>query len=68
MRGTGTVERFNESEGFGLIAPEDSGEDCFAHPSAIQGDGFKTVNEGQRVELARVQGAEGPAAENAVWA
>ena len=46
---TGTVKWFNDSKGFGFIAPEDGGDDIFVHFSVIQGDGFKTLVEGQRV-------------------
>ena len=49
---TGTVKWFNEAKGFGFIAQE-SGPDVFAHFSAIQGDGFKTLAEGQKVEFTR---------------
>ncbi len=64
MRSTGTVKWFNETKGFGFITPEDNSKDCFVHHSAIQGDGFKTLNEGERVEFDIVEGAKGPAAEN----
>jgi CspA family cold shock protein len=64
MRSTGTVKWFNETKGFGFITPEDNSKDCFVHHSAIQGEGFKTLNEGDRVEFDIVQGAKGPAAEN----
>ena len=59
---TGTVKWFNESKGFGFIQQED-GPDVFAHYSAISGGGFKTLNEGQRVEFKVVQGQKGPQAE-----
>lgn len=59
---TGTVKWFNESKGFGFIQQED-GPDVFAHYSAISGSGFKTLNEGQRVEFKVVQGQKGPQAE-----
>jgi len=62
---TGTVKWFNESKGFGFIKPE-SGPDVFAHFSAIKGDGFKTLVEGQKVEFTVKQGAKGPQAENIV--
>ena len=59
----GTVKWFNESKGFGFISQE-SGPDVFAHFSAIQDSGFKTLTEGQQVEFAVTQGAKGPQAEN----
>lgn len=64
MRSTGTVKWFNETKGFGFITPEGGGEDCFVHHSAIQADGFRTLNEGDRVEYDVVAGKKGPAAEN----
>ena len=60
----GTVKWFNESKGFGFISLEDGSKDVFVHHSAISGDGFKTLSEGQKVEFTVVQGAKGPAAEN----
>ncbi|KAF7765088.1 cold shock protein (beta-ribbon, CspA family) [Pseudoalteromonas citrea] len=60
---TGTVKWFNESKGFGFIAQE-NGPDVFAHFSAIQGDGFRTLAEGQRVEFTLANGQKGPQAEN----
>jgi CspA family cold shock protein len=68
MRITGTVKWFNETKGFGFITPEDGSKDCFVHHSAIQGGGFKTLAEGERVEFDAVQGQKGPAAENVVRA
>ena len=56
---TGTVKWFNESKGFGFITPEDGGEDVFVHFSAIEGSGFKTLPEGERVEYEVVQGPKG---------
>ena len=64
MRITGTVKWFNDDKGFGFITPEDGSTDCFVHHSAIQGEGFKSLNEGDRVEFEVVQGPKGPAAEN----
>ena len=60
---TGTVKWFNESKGFGFIEQE-SGEDVFVHYSEIQGEGFKTLNEGQAVEFEVTQGPKGAQASN----
>ena len=62
---TGTVKWFNESKGFGFISQE-SGPDVFVHFSAISGEGFKTLAEGQTVEFTLSQGEKGPQAENVV--
>ena len=59
---TGTVKWFNEGKGFGFIAPDDGSEDVFAHFSAIQGNGFRTLAENQRVEFIATQGQKGPQA------
>ena len=59
---TGTVKWFNESKGFGFIAPDNGGKDLFAHFSEIQGTGFKTLAEAQRVEFEVTQGQKGPQA------
>jgi cold shock protein len=61
---TGTVKWFNESKGFGFITPEDGGKDLFAHFSAIQEAGFKTLKEGQRVTFDVGAGPKGPQASN----
>jgi len=61
---TGTVKWFNDSKGFGFITPEGGGEDLFAHFSAIQGQGFKTLAEGQRVSFDVTQGPKGKQASN----
>ena len=60
---SGTVKWFNESKGFGFIEQE-NGPDVFAHFSAIQSEGFKTLAEGQRVEFTLSQGQKGPQADN----
>jgi cold shock CspA family protein len=65
-RETGTVKWFNPEKGFGFITRENGEKDVFVHHSAIQGAGFKTLNESERVEFDVVQGQKGPAAENVV--
>lgn len=64
MRTTGTVKWFNDAKGFGFITPEGGERDCFVHYSAIAGSGFRTLQEGEKVEFDLVQGQKGPAAEN----
>ena len=59
----GTVKWFNDAKGFGFITPEDGSKDLFVHHSSIEGEGFKTLSEGQSVEFDVVQGTKGPAAE-----
>ncbi|HEX9943006.1 MAG TPA: cold-shock protein [Thermoanaerobaculia bacterium] len=66
MKNTGRVKWFNDSKGFGFITLDNGQKDCFVHHSAIQGDGFKSLAEGDRVEFDVVQGKKGPAAENVV--
>jgi len=63
-RTNGTVKWFNDSKGFGFIAPEDGERDCFVHHSSIQADGFRSLAEGDKVEFDMVEGAKGPSAEN----
>jgi CspA family cold shock protein len=60
----GTVKWFNADKGFGFIAPDDGGDDIFAHFSAIASDGFRSLDENQRVEFEVGQGRKGPQAEN----
>lgn len=62
----GTVKWFNDTKGFGFITPDGGGRDCFVHHSAIQGTGYKTLAEGERVEFDVNEGAKGPAAANVV--
>jgi len=66
MRITGRVKWFNDTKGFGFITPEDGQKDCFVHHSAIQGNCFKSLSEGDRVEFEVIQGQKGPAAQNVV--
>ena len=61
---SGIVKWFNDSKGFGFIAPEDGSKDVFVHHTAIQGTGFKSLAEGQRVTFSVEQGPKGPSATN----
>ena len=63
---TGKVKWFDESKGYGFITPDDGGKDLFVHHSAIQGTGFKTLSEGQRVSFETQKTPKGPAAANVV--
>ncbi|WP_263771285.1 cold-shock protein [Propionivibrio soli] len=63
---TGTVKWFNDSKGFGFITPDAGGEDLFAHFSAIQGNGFKTLKEGDKVTFDVAMGPKGKQASNIV--
>ena len=60
----GTVKWFNDAKGFGFITPEDGSDDLFAHFSAINMDGFKSMKEGQKVSFDVVQGPKGKQASN----
>ena len=61
---TGTVKWFNDAKGYGFITPDDGGEDLFAHFSAIQMSGFKTLKEGDKVQFEVTQGPKGKKASN----
>lgn len=65
---TGKVKWFDEKKGFGFITPEDGSNDLFCHHTAIQGEGFKTLNEGQRVIFDIGESAKGPRAANVIKA
>jgi cold shock protein len=64
MRTKGTVKWFNDTKGFGFITPEDGTKDCFVHFSAIEGNGFKSLVEGDTVEFEVIEDAKGPKAAN----
>ncbi|MBF8222807.1 MULTISPECIES: cold-shock protein [Halomonadaceae] len=61
---TGTVKWFNDTKGYGFISPDDGGDDLFAHFSEIQADGFKTLQDGQKVSFEVTQGKKGLQASN----
>jgi CspA family cold shock protein len=58
----GTVKWFNPEKGYGFITPEEGGKDLFVHHTAIQAEGFRTLNEGEKVEFDVTQGQKGPQA------
>lgn len=60
----GTVKWFDAAKGFGFISPEDGSKDVFVHHSAIMGDGYKSLDEGQRVQYSVQSGPKGPTAVN----
>ena len=60
----GTVKWFNNEKGFGFITPENGGKDVFVHHTAIQGSGYKSLNEGDRVQFDVTQGPKGDQASN----
>ncbi len=62
----GTVKWFNNEKGYGFIAPSSGGKDVFVHHTAIQGDGYKTLNEGEQVNFEVVSGPKGDQASNVV--
>ena len=61
---TGKVKWFNDAKGYGFITPDDGSKDCFVHHTAIQGTGFKSLAEGDKVSFEITQGQKGPAAAN----
>jgi CspA family cold shock protein len=62
----GKVKWFNDQKGYGFITPDDGSKDCFVHHASIQGEGFKSLAEGQAVEFEVEDGPKGPQAKNVV--
>ncbi len=65
---TGIVKWFNSEKGYGFITPEDGTKDVFVHFSGIEGEGYKSLNEGQKVEYAVTQGQKGPEGQKVEYA
>lgn len=63
---TGVVKWFSNEKGYGFITPEGGGKDVFVHHSAVQGEGYKTLDEGQRVQFEVTQGPKGEQAANLI--
>ena len=61
---TGTVKWFNADKGYGFITPDEGGKDLFVHHSSISGDGYKSLNENDKVQFDATEGAKGPEAQN----
>jgi CspA family cold shock protein len=64
MTQQGTVKRFNQEKGYGFIIPDEGGEDLFVHHSSIEGSGFRSLEEGEKVSYEVGQGRKGPQAQN----